>query len=220
MARSPDRERPSTLDLDPNAGQPAAPRSGGRHREDAREPQVQRPRRAAVVRQGARCAGTRGAVVGRVGPITRQYRRPGSKGSPLWFDAVLLGTRDRAGGGRWHYPRGLSALPRRDDGVGFEQHRPTFDSSDLECLRGCHRGLGVAAAHRAPGQGPGGPGVGGLPGGPAPGRRCLSRRSKEGSPRFERQAHPALPVGDMGPVAPSSGRWCAWRYGSACRSRA
>ena len=47
------------------------------------------------------------------------------------------------------------ALPRRDDGAGVQQHRPAFGGADLECLRGCHRRLAGAAAHRAAGQGQG-----------------------------------------------------------------
>ena len=63
----PVRSDPGALDGDPLAGRSAAPRPPRRHRKDRGQPQIQRRGGAALVRQGAQRALTRGGACRRSG---------------------------------------------------------------------------------------------------------------------------------------------------------
>ena len=60
---------PRPLELGTDFRGPIASRPCRRHGEDLGEPQIQRPRGAALVRQGARRAAARGTAIARVGEV-------------------------------------------------------------------------------------------------------------------------------------------------------
>ena len=196
------------------------PRRG--ERQDAREPQVERPRGAAAgspMRRTCRAAACRSPPNGSACVSKLSDRR-----SPLGAvvpDALLLRPADCPGGRRRGGPRRLHALPRRDHGAGQRRRRPARHRPGLEWLCRYHRGLARAPARRAGGQGHGGAGLGRLPGRAEDRRRGLSQRAHAHQAQRQRQAYPAVQAFDHSHAAgPNSWRPPGWRCEKVFPSRA